>query len=1151
MTKKQRRLVVGTSCLAVLTIGAIVFNAVTLSQFQSIAISSGKTELKNLTRQQTLAEGLSVNIKIQEEGTVLLKNKNLGNRNMLPLVGNKVTVLGSYSHNYIQGGTGSAGGKDDAGTVMLDDALYDADVDYNEEAWEWLDNALGGGNNVHNGLVDPTYIDENDPVAKKKGNSFTEYREILEFTDETYRKFVTDSLIGEYNDTAIVTFGRSGAEGASPSLDYDGNKDTTTGRTYLELTDNEKDLLKFCKEKFTHTIVLINSAVPMECGFLDNPNYNIDAALWIGHPGEAGIQGVANILAGKVNPSGHLVDTWAYDMTTTPSFYSANNQQYSNIEGNGGKTKYYQYNEGIYVGYRYYETAADAGYFDSTAFKSTKFKGHLGSDETYFSELSTSNTYEKMKQEGPKATYSGYGEVIQYPFGYGLSYTTFTQEIVSSNVKLNAHGENEIKVKVTNTGNVSGKDVVQIYKESPYNKDASLGIDGVGLEKPKVELVGFAKTEKILEPGESEEVIVKFSTDDIATFDVYGQGSYVLEKGEYIFHVSPNAHGWANDVNFGSDYGTVKTTLADTIVYKEGQAGERVGTYNGVTTKEEKVAVNAMNDITAGDGTMLINGGASGTYKLGYLSRKDFASGMKEIMSYQSDDLTGKYSGNGYVWSADGEGTQTNVTLGKLDTTGNTAKRQSDDSVKEQIELKPSEVTENGVNKGKTYNYGEILAEGIAFGDGKTSKTLYGYGNDQAINMETTRDGLSQDDPSYLKTESGIDLAFEKEYFVAKDGDELVLAGDGYVKIFDTQEAASKEGVPTKLQCEHLSGVPATDVERWDKLANELKFLTSDQLFGDNAWHQVAAEEVGKVASNSSDGPGEAGNAQKNDNTWWNCAVIIAATWNEELAYDEGVAYGHQDILNGTTFAYAPAMNIHRTQFGGRNFEYYSEDGLISGIIGGNAAEGMISTGIHVFIKHMALNDSDTNRNGVNTWADEQSIREIYGKPYEYATKYFGADGIMGSLNSMGMAWSHSGFYQDMIRDEWGWNGMLITDGDGSGSDTYNNYSFWCFGAEGGILGTGLLTSNKQYKELKTDGSDATNYQKYMLHNIARNALYQYSHNLETLLSNSITIPDYAIPGIIIGVGDGILAVSILGVAIWTFKSRKSKKITQVVKEEE
>ncbi|HWT73422.1 MAG TPA: glycoside hydrolase family 3 C-terminal domain-containing protein, partial [Mobilitalea sp.] len=650
--KKSKKGLIGFSIVAVLVLIAIVFNSVMGTCYDAIAEAHGKITMKNVDRAFTLAEGTEVNTNLESEGATLLYNKD----NTLPLNSNKVTILGACSHNYVQGGTGSAGGRDDSNTAMLDKAFANAGIDYNKTAWTWLDNALGNGADVHNGSVNAQYLADGDPAASY---TWTSYQQIHEFSIQTYEKFVTDDVIGDYKDVAIVTFSRSGAEGASPSLDYDGNLDTTTGRTYLELDDNEKALLAFCKEHFKSTVVLVNSAEPIECGFVNNSNYNVGAVLWIGHPGEAGMYGVADILSGKTNPSGHVVDTWSYDMTTNPTFYSADNQTYSNVTMNA-KNKYYEYNEGIYVGYRYYETADATGYFDSTEFQNIKFKGNL-SEGKYYSDLTTNGTYEDQKAAGPQATYSGYKEVVQFPFGYGLSYTSFTQKIKSEDIALSAHKQNSVTVTVKNTGSVAGKSVVELYMQAPYNQDSTLGISGVGLEKPQVVLVGFGKTDTI-EPGKTQDITIEFSTDDLATFDEFGQGCYVLEQGDYTFHVSPNAHGWANDETYGSDYDSYTAKLDSTVVYNENGAGARVSTMNGVTVNEGIVAVNAMNDITAGDGAMLVNGGASGTYTLGYLSRSNFTAGMAEIMSYQSDDYTGVYSGNGYVWSADGKGTAAVVT---------------------------------------------------------------------------------------------------------------------------------------------------------------------------------------------------------------------------------------------------------------------------------------------------------------------------------------------------------------------------------------------------------------------------------------------------------------------------------------------------------
>lgn len=1126
---------VGMGIIAVLLVCAIVFNCVMAANFSAIAAANGTITVRNVDRAYTLSEGTDVNTRLEEEGATLLYNAN----DTLPLGSKKVTILGASSHNYVQGGTGSAGGRDDSNTAMMSKAFDNAGIDYNQTAWTWLDNALGNGSNIHNGSVNADYLAAGDPAAQF---DWTSYQDIHEFTIETYQQFVTSDVIGDYDDVAIVTFARSGAEGASPALDYDKNGDTTTGRVYLELDDNEKDLLAFCKENFDSTVVLINSAEPIECGFINNSDYNVDAVLWIGHPGEAGIYGVANILSGKANPSGHVVDTWTYDMSTNPTFYSANDQTYSNVEMQS-KNKYYQYNEGIYVGYRYYETADAEGFFDSAEFQATKFKGNL-SEGKYFSDLNANGSFEQQKAIGPQATYSGYSEVVQFPFGYGLSYTTFTQTVKSSDVELAAHSENSITVTVKNTGSVAGKSVVQLYMEAPYAQDSSLGISGVGLEKAKVVLVGFGKTSE-LAPGESEDVTIEFSTDDLASFDEFGQGCYTLEQGEYIFHISPNAHGWANNDAYGADYAAVSASVSSTVIYNESGAGARVGTMNGVTVTESAVAVNAMNDITAGDGTMLVNGGASGTYTLGYLSRSNFYAGMTEIMSYQSDDLTGVYSGNGYVWSPDGSGT-TPVVTGTV-----TGQRAAADAVKMAIETTPQSLEgSDGYSEGMTYNYQSLLASGLSFGDGNTEKTLYGYGNDSYINEKYTIDGLLQTDDSYLTDDGGVAITWGATYYVALGSDgETVKDTDGYVKIYDTESEAAADGTATKLMVDHMANVPSTDLVRWGKFANELTFKEADDLMGENGWHTYGADSVGKVFALAVDGPGEAGNAQNADCTWWPCAVIIAATWNVDLAEEEGVAYGHQDLLNNTPYCYAPAMNTHRTPFGGRDFEYYSEDGFIAGIIGGHVVQGLQSTGMHVFIKHYALNDSDTNRGGVNTWADEASIREIYAKPFEIACKYFNADGIMGSLNSMGMAWAHTGFYTTMTRNEWGWIGMLITDGDGSASDTYNNYSFWTIGANGGILGSGDLSANKTYIDIGEDGSNATAFVQYRLHNIGRNALYQYSHNIDKLNAVTTTTPNTTIPTMIIAIGDAafliIILVVLFAVALPRGKKAKAKKAPQ------
>lgn len=1156
MAAKSKKGVVGLVLCAVLLVAILVASIVIGVNFETIA-QANSTPVAQVDRTQASLNGMRGGRVLEREGAVLLKNEN----GALPLNDKKVTLLGTRSHHYVLGGTGSAGGRDDDSTVMMDAAFGSAGIDYNKTAWEWLNDAMGGG---HATAVDPDHVAAADK-DRFSGANWTSYQTILEFSRDTYEEKVTQDVIGDY-DTAIVTFGRTGAEGASPSLDYDGNGDTTTGRHYLELSDDEIDLLEFCADNFESTIVLINSAVPVEAGFVDNPDYNIDAALWMGHPGEAGMNGVADLLKGTVSPSGRLVDTYAYDLSTNPTFWSANDQAYTNVSGSGigSGNKYYQYNEGIYVGYRYYETADAEGYFDSAEFKSIKWKGNLVDADKY------DEDYDKAV--GPTVTYAGYEEVVQYPFGYGLSYTEFDQEVTASDVTMTPGELNSVTVTVTNTGDAAGREVVQVYLESPYSDDTpGFGVTGVGLEQSKVALVGFAKTDT-LEPGASEEVTVTFATDDLATYDEFGQGCYVLTSGTYTFHVSPNAHGWANDEAYGSDYGTVTCSLSSPVIYKAQPSSGivngatyrelRTGYANGRTVTEKTSAVNRMNDMTAGDGTMLVNGGADGTYGLGYLSRSDLHLGMRHIMSYQSDDLTGVYNGNGYLYDGTSGGAgSVPVTTGSM--TDGELRRAAADEVAYQISLSPNAISTAGINGeegyvgvvGQHYDYGALLAEGVSFGDGKTGKYLYGYGNDGSLLMKYTPDstfaadgnvvtGVTQDDARYA-------VDWEKKYYVALDADgEEVLAQDGYVEIFDTEADAAAAGSATLLQATHMNAVPMEDTERWGKLADMLSWYEADGLMGDNQWRSAAAPSIGKPMQIAVDGPGEPGNGQNDGCTWFPCAVIVAATWDPDCAYEEyGVNYGNQAINNDKPYCYAPAMNTHRTPFGGRNFEYYSEDGFIAGVIGGSAAAGIMSTGAHVFIKHYALNDSDTNRGGVCTWADEASIRMIYARPYEIAAKYYGADGIMGSLNRMGMAWSHHGFYKQMTRDEWGWNGMYITDGDGGSGDQYNNYSFWTINNFAGLLGggkicetgdTALAAAGGSNDLIATDGTGATAYVQYVIHYVGMTAAYQYGHNIDTVTYE----PNYVVPTVALAVTDGVLLALLLvvlfAVALPGLKKKKA-----------
>lgn len=973
-----------------------------------------------------MEEGRDVDTEIESEGAVLLRNEN----NTLPLEkGSKVTILGAMSYNYICGGTGSAGGKYDEYTYTMKEAFDGSKtegsgvstekyLDVNEKAWNWLEEAVGGSRNAdskyegHTGTGELSTIAGSDYVENKDayGNGdWGGYSRVCEFDESVYEDNKDSFMQDGYNDVAIVTFGRSGAEGASPVMDYDGDGVASTGTTYLQLSEDELGLLDFCNKNYDKTIVLINSSTPIELGEIEQEEYGVDACLWIGHPGEAGLVGVAQVLTGDVNPSGHLVDTYAYDMSTMPSFYNNDDNKYTNVENiktgfdQSNNFGYYQYEEGIYVGYRFYETADAEGYFDSDAFTTHEWKN---------------------------GTAKGYDEVVQYPFGYGLSYTTFDEEVTASNIDLTAHSSNSITVKVTNTGDVAGKQVVQLYQEAPYGTDETCGISGVGLQKSAKALIGFQKT-GIIEPGESEEVTITFDTDDLASFDSYGHGSYVLEKGDYKFHIGLNAHEDVCD--------PVEASLSESIIYDEDNAGAR--------SSDEEVAKVAMSDVDAGDGNMLD----------GYLSRSDFTGGMETIMQHESSCKEEALS----------------------------------DALVDVLATPALGTTEYTYD---TYENGQKVQ--------KTTTKYVGGADYEAYATDENVDGKDQNDDSYLyddeNTEHKIDYG-KVYYVVVDDNGDPVVDDDGNYQV--TEDETSKR---LDVNCEFLKDVDYSN-EIWAYILDETTLDEQINVQGNLGWSTPAVESVNKTREDVVDGPGESGNGNSSygTNTWFTSAVVNASTWNPYLLNKLGIAYAHQSIKNNLAGAYAPAMNTHRTPFGGRNFEYYSEDGFIGGKMGAAEVAGLQSEGIYVYIKHMAMNDNDTNRDGNITWFSEQAAREIMLKDYEICVKetyvvdddeagtgHFetgqGTLGIMASLNRDGISMFHPGMYRTILRNEWGFNGLVVTDGVGPYPWVMTPGAGLFGGVEGQLGGSTITT----YYDYEGDAT-STNYGKYLLRQTTKHMLYQ------------------------------------------------------------
>lgn len=478
---------------------------------------------------------------LTEEGAVLLKNEN----SALPLKKDaKVTILGHSSTNVLVCGTGSAdidatldvkkypsSLKSANGYLTLKDALEErSSVKVNKTVWDtymnwteketYVTNPKKGDNSIRggDGSVKGSYSVNEVPWATL-----------------TAEKGVSDSF-ASYNDAAIVVVSRLGGEmyDLPSSVDSQGNADETVNGSgnSLELTIQERELIKQAKKQFGKVIVLINSANALECDFLTEENSDVDAAMWIGYTGLVGLYGVADLLVGNENPSGRLVDTYCNDNTTNPAMQNFYSEIWTNAtelgakydektgkwKGSGlmtgssggdldGNMFFNAYQEGIYVGYRYYETRyADA-----------------------------------ITGMGNTAGYN-YLSDVAYPFGYGLSYTTFAYSSVS--YKPSADGKSiDVSVTVTNTGSVAGKDVVEVYFQSEYTDyDRENNI-----EKAAVELCGFAKTD-VLKAGASQTVTISVDKSEFRTYDRKGAGTYIMDEGDYYLSIGTDAHDALNNI---------------------------------------------------------------------------------------------------------------------------------------------------------------------------------------------------------------------------------------------------------------------------------------------------------------------------------------------------------------------------------------------------------------------------------------------------------------------------------------------------------------------------------------------------------------------------------------------------------------------------
>ena len=489
MSRGKRFLIRGEAAIAMVLAVVVCVNMICFGPMSTlIGLATGNGTLSDETNE----EAAEVAEEIMEDGIVLLKNESL-----LPLnETKKLNIFGWESINPAYGGAGSGGINDLYDIVSLNQGLENAGFSINQELVDFYNNY--GADNPEMSIQKQSWTLPEPPV-------------------DTY----SDELIKsakEYSDVAVVVLSRKAGEGHNDipmdvrKAAYDNNSDEyddfPEGEHYLQLSQTERDMVDMVCSNFDNVIVIYNGANQFELGFADEYP-QIKSVVWCPGTGNVGFNALGKVFSGEVNPSGKTPDTFIYDMTTAPWWNNAEKTEYTNladlaVEGmNAGTAQVYapaftNYVEGIYVGYKYYETAAQEGAID-------------------------------------------YDKTIQYPFGYGLSYTEFEQKMGELEEK---DGQISVDVEVTNTGDVAGKDVVEVYYEPPYTNG--------GIEKSSANLIEFAKTD-LLQPGESQTVTVTFSIEDMASNDENHAKAYVLEKGDYAISINSDSHTVLDQKTYTAD----------------------------------------------------------------------------------------------------------------------------------------------------------------------------------------------------------------------------------------------------------------------------------------------------------------------------------------------------------------------------------------------------------------------------------------------------------------------------------------------------------------------------------------------------------------------------------------------------------------------
>ena len=840
---------------------------------------------------EVLSGGTALCEDIVEEGIVLLKNSVDGRGNpALPLTDeelSQINVFGWAAYDWMTSAFGSGFSNTSLEKVKLFPALEEAGIAYNPTLYNMYE----------------TFYSH---PASGWGMTLAEYRGDVDvgttakfILHEPGESYYTNNVVNEataFSDVALVVIGRMGGEAADLRMEQTkqiqtNNSNVTTvdtSRHYLQLSTEEEEMIAAAKKACGKVIVVLNTSNTMETGFLDDEE--IDGALLVGLTGLTGVRSLVDVLRGwkdvetagedgtaatervPVSPSGRTADTYAYDIFTAPSSVNSGfggATKYAGLSSSSSYTKgyfdaYMDYCEGIYVGYRWYETAAQEGYLD-------------------------------------------YRTAVQYPFGYGLSYTDFEWSV--SRILINGEeqsynavptlGENdeiELYVSVKNIGATAGKDVVELYYTAPYTPG--------GIEKAHVNLGAFAKT-PVIEPGQSRTVALTLNVQSMASYDCYdangnGHTGYELDGGAYVLRLMKNSH---ESGNMAAD-----SRIGAEITYQIPETTYNVDAVTGNPVRNRFTGEDAIDNADLD--------GSHETLPVTYLSRADFAG---------------------------------------------------------------------------TFPREKVLRE---------------------------------------RSEAAFTVASAMEPTAEQ------LARTGYADL-----ALPETGAAGGLLISDMVGTEDYENADWSVLISQISTKELFELVRNGYFKTAALDSVGKPEYTDLDGPLGL-NTRVTSNA--SCEFVaypsetmVAQTWNVDLAYAVGLSVGTEaqtvEALKGW---YGPAANLHRNPFGGRNGEYYSEDPLLSGALAAATVRGAKDMGLYSYLKHFAANDSESLREGLYTFMTEQTLREIYLRPFELAVKEGGGNALMTSMNRLGRVWSGSSraLCTEILRDEWGFRGTLVTDWVDTGS---------------------------------------------------------------------------------------------------------------------